>query len=708
MDLFKNASLLTQFIQIVSFFIGATFVVFICGEYKTINDSLLNYQLIYHFNVDVFTNDVKWHSKVSDRFQPICLQFQNQIDSFLSKFISTSQSVDSNHSPKKKQRLLQAEIEKYVQAILHNYVRHWSRSFSELDEEIENDLRRILSNFMDKVKNLDGEKYLKDVLVILCHHMKRVKVFKVDGVQFRYRHPVSLNKLTLDSYLSLWTETLLIRFDTEKTVSSHTVFRALVQILSEQIFKKVLLTYSDPNCLRQLILNEKGQNGQEQIEEQIKRTVLEPKSKTVSDTQRLWASVDNAPSSPEGNPDYDRSISADTALTKKSGKWKRTLDLTGYKHREDAPVTVPNLITPSGKISTALGGLFSATAGPLLPDNIAFKSFNKMWRSHSSEEFQVDSPMRRRFSSSDNSSPEKSPVKSTKSKLLQKMPSFDLEDIVQQIEIPKLGAIYKDKMRRHSITSSTDLSNEIANDLSDALERRKTLSKPLVLRPSLDAEEEFSPNYEDTSDLESTISKLRALLNEKGSSNEKSENSSKDGSFEKSGRHVLDADSLPPDGRLILNVRIDPIESTEADNNTPISYRIQYDGIYLEPNVNTDNVTGSSFSYVLQPRKVIRTFKEFLNLQMRLEDNAKFKTAMKTMKGPNKMLHQPYSMSKTNADLEARRAFLEKWLIELCEHSEIAIGKELKSFLAYGDDGSIAFARRGETENKKIDKVITY
>ena len=31
------------------------------------------------------------------------------------------------------------------------------------------------------------------------------------------------------------------------------------------------------------------------------------------------------------------------------------------------------------------GGLFSATAGPLLPDNIAFKSFNKMWRSSSQE-----------------------------------------------------------------------------------------------------------------------------------------------------------------------------------------------------------------------------------------------------------------------------------------------------------------------------------
>ena len=40
----------------------------------------------------------------------------------------------------------------------------------------------------------------------------------------------------------------------------------------------------------------------------------------------------------------------------------------------------------AGKISVALGGLFSATAGPLLPDNIAFKSFNKMWKTSSSED----------------------------------------------------------------------------------------------------------------------------------------------------------------------------------------------------------------------------------------------------------------------------------------------------------------------------------
>ena len=34
LDLVKNASVVTQFIQIVSFFTGAIFVVFLCGKNK--------------------------------------------------------------------------------------------------------------------------------------------------------------------------------------------------------------------------------------------------------------------------------------------------------------------------------------------------------------------------------------------------------------------------------------------------------------------------------------------------------------------------------------------------------------------------------------------------------------------------------------------------------------------------------------------------
>ena len=37
-----------------------------------------------------------------------------------------------------------------------------------------------------------------------------------------------------------------------------------------------------------------------------------------------------------------------------------------------------------------LGSIFSGTAGPLLPDNIAFQSLNKMWRSPSIEKLSIN------------------------------------------------------------------------------------------------------------------------------------------------------------------------------------------------------------------------------------------------------------------------------------------------------------------------------
>ena len=70
---------------------------------------------------------------------------------------------------------------------------------------------------------------------------------------------------------------------------------------------------------------------------------------------------------------------------------KRTLDLTGYSSASSGgggDLTFDlsrGTGGKSGKISSAIGGLFSATAGPLLPDNLAFKPFNKMWRSQSTD-----------------------------------------------------------------------------------------------------------------------------------------------------------------------------------------------------------------------------------------------------------------------------------------------------------------------------------
>ena len=82
---------------------------------------------------------------------------------------------------------------------------------------------------------------------------------------------------------------------------------------------------------------------------------------------------------------------AGSLLRKRFRNSKRTLDLTGYSSSSgggggDLTFDLSRGTGgKSGKISSAIGGLFSATAGPLLPDNLAFKPFNKMWRSQSTD-----------------------------------------------------------------------------------------------------------------------------------------------------------------------------------------------------------------------------------------------------------------------------------------------------------------------------------
>ena len=78
------------------------------------------------------------------------------------------------------------------------------------------------------------------------------------------------------------------------------------------------------------------------------------------------------------------------------------------------------------------GGLFSATAGPLLPDNLAFKSFNKMWRSTSRED--LPSPQ-----GEDSQPPAslQSPVRSQPR--LRKQSSFDHVATGEEIEESEAG-----------------------------------------------------------------------------------------------------------------------------------------------------------------------------------------------------------------------------------------------------------------------------
>ncbi len=320
---------------------------------------------------------------------------------------------------------------------------------------------------------------------------------------------------------------------------------------------------------------------------------------------------------------------------------------------------------------------------------------------------------------------------------------------------------------------------EVAETLPPAYANSGDINgSPSFLREEEEQDEGISPHYEDSEDLESAIFKLRALLSEKESSedgeaekkeededektvkieDEKEEKDSekeeeKEGEEEEpdgvgggggGGVSALKASDMPMDGRLIINVRVPetevvdyfgdhqeiPSPSAESDEGA-VLYCIRYEGIYLEqlPSSSSSSGGGTRFRYVLQPRLVRRTFREFLNLQASLEGSPRLRGAVRGVKGPGKWINMSYS-KQTGPGLESKRyekkllfcevmaltalnssqfsrAILGNWLAELCQIPQIAVSQEFKEFLAYGDDGTAAFNRgsNGEQTRNKIEKV---
>ena len=665
---------------------------------------------------------------------------------------SPASSSASNVSPKRRQRLLQAEAEAFVQLVLAHHVREWAAAVSAtqmLDKEVENDLRRALSALLDRARAVDVRRLLREaVAVVACHCRKAI------------HHPTESTTTTRDAYLHCWTERLLREFGVDRTVSSRLLFQCLCRILTRQVSRALLESFSSPDYLRSVIATTLMGETAQVVSESVK-----PKQ-TLSDSARLWHSdQDSSSASASAIPhDYERTVSENSTLKQQRpsqpSTTKRTLDLTGYsllRGNDDASPVAPAAAAsatapmPSGKISTALGGLFSATAGPLLPSNIAFKSFNKMWRSQSSDECSACRPDSPSSGPQSLILPQQSPTKEAatatppkakakrKKKLLQRFPSFDLDDVIDG-RLPSLGDIYsysQQRRRRHSLTSGEvtpprkSLFKPASEEASDGKSKSLRLTnggldhsfpQPLVFRRSFDANngidddnDDVSPNYEDADDLESSITKLRALLSDR---HDKSDDDEGEEVVEEEEENVKVLETLPSDGRLVLNVSIPEAELGRSEDEQPCSlggggaddrsnpplYRVRYEGIYLDG----DDGNG----YFVQPRSVRRRFKEFLNLQMRLEEQPKLRPLVRAIKGqPNKWLSLPFIVSgrQDEQSLEARRGFLEKWLVALCGQPAVAVSKELMAFLAYGDDGSVAFDRRGADNNggsnTKIDKV---
>uniref|UniRef100_A0A8C5PI39 Sorting nexin 19 n=1 Tax=Leptobrachium leishanense TaxID=445787 RepID=A0A8C5PI39_9ANUR len=157
-----------------------------------------------------------------------------------------------------------------------------------------------------------------------------------------------------------------------------------------------------------------------------------------------------------------------------------------------------------------------------------------------------------------------------------------------------------------------------------------------------------------------------------------------------------------PDGPvLIQNLRITGTITAREHSGTgshPYTlYTIKY-----------DTALDSQALGSLQPmayHTVNRRYREFLNLQTRLEEKAELRKFVKHIKGPKKFLPDLPFGNMDSEKVEARKSLLESFLKQLCAVPEIANSEEVQEFLALNTDARIAFVKKPFLVSR-IDKIV--
>ncbi|XP_072281757.1 sorting nexin-19 [Pyxicephalus adspersus] len=157
-----------------------------------------------------------------------------------------------------------------------------------------------------------------------------------------------------------------------------------------------------------------------------------------------------------------------------------------------------------------------------------------------------------------------------------------------------------------------------------------------------------------------------------------------------------------PDGPvLIQNLRITGTITAREHSGTgshPYTlYTIKYDTALDSQSLGT-----------LQPmayHTVNRRYREFLNLQTRLEERNDLRKFIKHIKGPKKFLPDLPFGNMDSEKVEARKSQLESFLRQLCAVPEIASSEEVQEFLALNTDARIAFVKKPFLVSR-IDKIV--
>uniref|UniRef100_A0A8C3S179 Sorting nexin 19 n=1 Tax=Chelydra serpentina TaxID=8475 RepID=A0A8C3S179_CHESE len=102
---------------------------------------------------------------------------------------------------------------------------------------------------------------------------------------------------------------------------------------------------------------------------------------------------------------------------------------------------------------------------------------------------------------------------------------------------------------------------------------------------------------------------------------------------------------------------------------------------------------------------VNRRYREFLNLQTRLEEKPEFRKFVKNVKGPKKLFPDLPFGNMDSDKVEARKSLLESFMKQLCSIPEIANSEQVQEFLALNTDARIAFVKKPFVVSR-IDKIV--
>ncbi|XP_058400773.1 sorting nexin-19 isoform X1 [Diceros bicornis minor] len=157
-----------------------------------------------------------------------------------------------------------------------------------------------------------------------------------------------------------------------------------------------------------------------------------------------------------------------------------------------------------------------------------------------------------------------------------------------------------------------------------------------------------------------------------------------------------------PDGPVVIqNLRITGTITAREHSGTGFHPYTLYTVKY-ETALDSENSSGLQ---QLAYHTVNRRYREFLNLQTRLEEKSDLRKFIKNVKGPKKLFPDLPFGNMDSDRVEARKSLLESFLKQLCSIPEIANSEEVQEFLALNTDARIAFVKKPFMVSR-IDKMV--